>query len=85
MTLTYRATEPWAPLEELYLIPNPAQLDDWELYNRVMGDEIITREGAAKYYQLKYIEEHEEKERKARLVRQASRTQFAKYIRQYRF
>jgi hypothetical protein len=51
-------------MEELFHIPSPSQLDEWELYTRVMGDDIRTQEGGAVYHQWKFAEEQEEKARK---------------------
>lgn len=71
-------------MDELYLIPSPSQRDDWELYNKVLKDEILIREGADRYYQWKHDEEQVEKDRKNWLVTEKSYVPFIVALRKYR-
>lgn len=84
ITLRLRAIQHQMPINELYLIPNPSQLDDWELYNRVLADGIISHQGAARYYQWRFAEEQEQKARKHFLANEASFSSRARNMRRYR-
>lgn len=48
---------------ELELIPTPSELDDWQLYNRFLGEHFRSQEGDVGYSDWKIAEEEQERER----------------------
>jgi hypothetical protein len=50
-------------INEIRTIPAPSQLDDWLLYNKLMGDDIRAREGDVVYSKWKTLEDQLEKAR----------------------
>lgn len=64
------------PIEELSLTPTPAQLDDWELYHKVMGEDIRARDGFLKYNQWMVRLEQDAKRRREWLLREEQQVNF---------
>lgn len=67
-------------LDDLLSIPSPSQLDDWLLYNKVMGDDIRLREGDIVYSQWKLAEEQEEQARVEWHRREADHDKFLREL-----
>ena len=55
---------------EIRTIPTPSQLDDWLLYNKLMGDDIRAREGDVAYNKWKTLEDQQGKARDMRRIRE---------------
>lgn len=61
---------------EMRLIPSPTQFDHWQLYQRIMYEEMVARFGVAKYAQWADAEEREEKSRKNWIEHQVMHDRF---------
>lgn len=55
-------------MDSLSQIPTPSQLDDWELYNRIIGHEIWRQEGQDRYSSWRGWQQGLEKEREKKLA-----------------
>ncbi|KAH7037945.1 PUA-like domain-containing protein [Microdochium trichocladiopsis] len=73
LVLTLERVPGQRPMEETQMIPRPAQLDDWALYEKLEGDKIKMLDGEATYLEWKLTREREKIERedwrRARLFR----------------
>lgn len=48
------------PLHEILQLPKPSQMDDWELYKRLMNEDYRMREGEAAFDRMKDYEEEQQ-------------------------
>lgn len=65
--------------EYAFLIPTPAQLDDWKLYNKILGRHIRTRFGETHWHAWFIREEMGEMERESARVHRDTQQRYAQF------
>jgi hypothetical protein len=66
-------------MDDILQIPSPSQMDDWALYNRIIGDDIRQREGDVAYSTWKNWQETLEKEREMAQSESNIQEEFQRY------
>ena len=51
------------PLHEVLQLPKPSQLDDWDLYKKIMNEDYRQREGEVAFGKQRDIEEEEQSDK----------------------
>lgn len=63
LELTLERVAGQRPMDTLFDIPRPSELDDWQYYNRVLAEDIRANKGDIAYSEWKENEEKQERER----------------------